>query len=410
MYREFFQLDDHPFRLTADSRYFFMGDGHAQASAYLNYLLQAADGIGVLTGEPGVGKTMVLEHVLGETPEEVLVARLQQTQLDDREFLVATCLQFGIEAPADNKALLQDALRRFAEEAHYAGKRVVLTVDEAQQLRPEVLEEIRQLAGLECHGRKILQIVLCGQPALVERLAHPEHAALAQRIRLHAHITPLDEEEVRRYIEFRLLAAGCRQCVDFADELLAEVLHHTGGIPRRINILCDMLLTAACMRNTRHVDVACLNAALDKLGWAPRPAALAAPAEPPACLLPGPHPQTPAFVPRIIVYRHGRPVKGYVLDQSRLLIGRHPELDIVLRSPQASRTHAQIVHIEGDYYLQDLDSKNGTLVNRRRIRWHRLAHGDHVRIANHVLVYHAREPDYTRRRLAERLPERLPPH
>jgi len=366
MYREFFHLDDQPFRLTADSRYFFMGDGHAQASAYLNYLLQAADGIGVLTGEPGVGKTMVLEHVLGETPEEVL------------------------------KALMQAALRRFAEEAHYAGKRVVLTVDEAQQLRPEVLEEIRQLAGLECHGRKILQVVLCGQPELVDRLARPEQAALAQRIRLHAHITPLDEEEVRRYIEFRLLVAGCRQCVDFEDDLLTEIQHHTGGIPRRINILCDMLLTAACMRNTTHVDSACLNAALDKLGWAPRPPAIEAPAEPP-CLLPGP-----------IVYRHGRPVKGYLLNQSRLLIGRHPELDIVLRSPQASRTHAQIVHIEGDYYLQDLDSKNGTLVNRRRITWHRLEHGDHVRIANHVLVYHAREPDYTRRRLAERAPERIP--
>lgn len=406
MYREFFQLDDHPFRLTADARYFFMGDGHAQASAYLHYLLRAGDGIGVLTGEPGVGKTMVLEHVLGETPEDVLVARLQQTQLDDREFLVAACLQFGIEAPADNKALLHAGLSRFAEEAHYAGKRVVLIVDEAQQLRPEVLEEIRQLAGLECHGRKILQIVLCGQPELVDRLARPEHESLSQRIRLHAHIPPLDEEEMRRYIEFRLLVAGCRQCLDIDDALLAEIGHYTAGVPRRLNILCDMLLTAACMRNTRHVDPACLNAALDKLGWAPRPA-IEASAGPP-CLLPGPHPQTPAFVPRIIVYRHGRPVKGYLLDRSRLLIGRHPELDIVLRSPQASRTHAQIVHIEGDYYLQDLDSKNGTLVNRRRITWHRLAHGDHVRIANHVLVYHAREPDYTRRRLAGRAAKPMP--
>ena len=401
MYREFFQLDDHPFRLTADARYFFMGDGHARASAYLHYLLQAADGIGVVTGAPGVGKTMVLEHVLAEQPEAFRVARLQQTQLDDAEFLLAVCLQFGIgEAPA-NKALLHAALRRFVETVHYEGQRALLVVDEAQALRPAVLEEIRQLAGLECHGRKILQIVLCGQPALVSELSRPGLAALAQRVRLHAHIPPLDDEEISRYIDHRLRIAGCRECVDFAESLLPAIRAWTAGVPRRINTLCDMLLTAACVRNTRHVDEACLQAAIAKLGWQPSGALPAAPEVDP---LPAPPPAPPVFVPRLVVYRHGRPVKGYLLDRPRLLIGRHPDLDIVLRSPQASRTHAQIVNIDGHFYLQDLDSKNGTLVNRRVVTWHRLAHGDHVRIANHVLVYHAREPGYSRRRRAGRAP------
>ncbi len=401
MYREFFQLDDHPFRLTADARYFFMGDGHARASAYLHYLLQTADGIGVITGAPGVGKTMVLEHVLAEQPEAFQVARLQQTQLDDAEFLLAVCLQFGIEAAAGNKARLHAALRQFFESEHYAGRRTVLVVDEAQALCPAVLEEIRQLAGLECHGRKLLQIVLCGQPELVSALERPESSALAQRIRLHAHIPPLGDEEVPRYIDHRLRIAGCRACVEFAESLLPAIQACTGGVPRRLNTLCDMLLTAACVRNTRHVDEACLDAAVAKLGWAPLHGL---PAAPETALLPAPQAEPPTFQPRLIVYRHGRAVKGYLLDRPRLLIGRHPDLDIVLRSPQASRTHAQIVRIDGAWYLQDLDSKNGTLVNRRVVTWHRLAHGDHVRIANHVLVYHDREPEYTRRRLAERSP------
>ncbi len=404
MYLDFFQLDDHPFRLTVEARYFFMGDGHARASAYLHYLLQTADGIGVLTGAPGVGKTMVLEHVLAERAKESKVARLQQTQLDDVEFLLAVCLQFGIEAASANKARLHAALRQFFEAEHYAGRRAVLVVDEAQALRPEVLEEIRQLAGLECHGRKILQIVLCGQPDLVPALARPESSALAQRIRLHAHIPPLAEAELPHYIDHRLRIAGCRDCVAFAESLLPAVQACTGGVPRRINTLCDMLLTAACVRNTRQVDEACLDAALAKLGWTPDQAL---PATPETTLLPTPRSGPLASQPRLIVYRHGRPVKGYLLDRPRLLIGRHADLDIVLRSPQASRTHAQIVQLDGAWYLQDLDSKNGTLVNRRVITWHRLTHGDHVRIANHVLVFHDREPDYTRRRLAARPAPRL---
>ena len=121
MYRDFFQLDDYPFRLTADARYFFMGDGHGRATAYLNYLFHVRDGIGVITGDPGVGKSVVLEHVLAELQDDVVLARIQQTQLTASEFLLAVCLKFGIDPGSNNKAKLTEAIYRFCRKTHGSG-------------------------------------------------------------------------------------------------------------------------------------------------------------------------------------------------------------------------------------------------------------------------------------------------
>jgi general secretion pathway protein A len=385
MYRDFFQLDDYPFRLTADARYFFMGDGHSRATAYLNYLFHVRDGIGLITGDPGVGKSVVLEHVLAELQEDVALARIQQTQLTASEFLLAVCLKFRIDPGSTNKAKLTEAIYRFCRKTHFSGKFVLLVVDEAQRLKPQVLEEIRMLANMEKNGRKLMHVVLSGQPELNLLLSPQQKDALSQQVRLSCHIEPLKQEEVRRYIEYRLWIAGGEHTVEFPDEVLPLIMRFTGGIPRLINVLCDMTLIAACISNNRFVDENAMLAAIRKLEWPPyveRTGNL-----PKDCLLPRPGPARNQNQPRLSVYARGRVIAEYNLDKERLQIGRGTTQDICLEGRKTSRYHAQIVNIDGKFYLQDLNSTNGTYFNKQMITWHSLANGDHFKIADYVLVY-----------------------
>lgn len=386
MYRDFFKLDDYPFRLTADARYFFMGDGHSRATAYLNYLFHVRDGIGVITGDPGVGKSVVLEHVLAELQEDVALAHIQQTQLTASEFLLAVCLKFGLNPDSTNKAKLTEAIYRFCRKTHFSGKFILLIVDEAQRLKPQVLEEIRMLANMEKNGRKLIHVVLSGQPELNLLLSPQQKDALSQQVRLSCHIEPLNQEEVSRYIEYRLWIAGGEYTVEFPSELLPLIMRFTGGIPRLINVLCDMTLIAACISNNRFVDEKAMQAAIRKLEWPPyveRTGNL-----PKEYLLPRPGPARNQNQPRLSVYNHGDVIAEYNLDKERLQIGRGTTQDIRLKGRKTSRYHAQLVNIDGKYYLQDLNSTNGTYIDKQMVTWHSLANGDHFQIGNYVLVYH----------------------
>ena len=386
MYRDFFKLDDYPFRLTADARYFFMGDGHSRATAYLNYLFHVRDGIGVITGDPGVGKSVVLEHVLAELKEDVALARIQQTQLTASEFLLAVCLKYGLSPDSGNKAKLTEAIYQYCRKTHFSGKFILLVVDEAQRLKPQVLEEIRMLANMEKNGRKLIHVVLCGQPELNLLLSPQQKDAMSQRVRLSCHIESLTEEEVSRYIEYRLWIAGGEHTVEFSAELLPLIMHFTGGIPRLINVLCDMTLIAACISNNRFVDKKAMQAAIRKLEWPPyveRTGNL-----PKECLLPHPGLARNENKPRLSVYVHGHVISEHCLDKERLQIGRGTTQDIRLKGRKTSRHHAQIVNIDGKYYLQDLNSTNGTYVNKKMINWHTLDNGDRFQISDYILIYH----------------------
>jgi len=349
------------------------------------YLFHVRDGIGVITGDPGVGKSVVLEHVLAELQENVVLARIQQTQLTATEFLMAVCLQYGLNPESNDKAKLIEMLYRFCRKTHFSGKFVLLVVDEAQRLKPQVLEEIRLLASLEKDGRKLIHVVLSGQPELNLLLSPQRKDAMSQQVRLNCHIDPLKQEEVSRYIEYRLWIAGGEHSIVFPVELLPLIMRYTGGIPRLINVLCDMTLIAACMRNNHFVDEETMQAAIRKLQWPPyveRSGNI-----PKEYLLPRPGPAHNRNQPRIAVYNRGRIVAEYNLDKDRLLIGRESKQDICLDAPKTSRTHAQIVNIDGKYYLQDLNSTNGTYIKKQLVTWHPLDNGDHIRIADYVLVY-----------------------
>lgn len=269
MYLEHFALNDHPFRLTPDTDFLYMSEAHLRAKAYMDYSVWNREGFVVVTGEIGSGKTTLIQKLLSELDDNVLVARIFQTQLDDEEFLQAVLVEFGLNPFNAKKVELIDMLNTFLLGQYQKGKQLVLIVDDAHNLSTKVLEEIRMLSGIETHKKKVLHVILAGQPPLNELLEAPELEQLLQRVRLRYHLRSLSETDTRAYVEHRLNVAGAGPKRLFAPETFASIYKYTGGLPRLINTLCDTALICAFADNQPTVTVAVLNDAIEELNWLP---------------------------------------------------------------------------------------------------------------------------------------------
>ncbi|GAB4562901.1 MAG: hypothetical protein Tsb0017_21670 [Geothermobacteraceae bacterium] len=244
MYRQHFGFRDQPFSIAPDPRYLYLSPQHQEALGHLVYGVQTG-GFILLTGEVGTGKTTVCRRLLETLPESVLVAYLVNPGLDERELLESICDEFRIDRTpfASNKELV-DAINFFLLDAHAAGRNPILIIDEAQTLAPEVLERIRLLTNLETTKRKLLQIILIGQPELRDLLASRQLRQLSQRITGRFHLAPLSRDEVYRYVSYRLKRAGVTRPL-FSRRGLDLVHRYSRGIPRLVNIICDRSLLGA---------------------------------------------------------------------------------------------------------------------------------------------------------------------
>src|SRR5713226_8547555 len=269
MYLDFFALKEHPFQITPDSDFLYMSEAHARAKAYMDYAIRNKDGFVVITGEVGSGKTTLIRKLLSEFDDNVLVAKIFQTQLDETEFLQAVLVEFGLNPFNAKKVELMDMLSTFLIESFLQSKQLVLIVDEAQNLSPRVLEEIRMLSGLETQKQKILHVILVGQPELNDTLDSPELAQLLQRVRLRFHISALSEAETRDYVAHRLRKAGSEDREIFWEDTIPLIYRYSGGIPRLINTLCDTALMCAFADDLPTVSVNSVKAAIEELQWLP---------------------------------------------------------------------------------------------------------------------------------------------
>ena len=258
MYERHFGLRENPFRLQANPDYLYLSPKHDKALATLEYGLAERKGFVVLVGEIGAGKTTLLNYVLGRLPEEVNVAFVFHTNLSKSEFLELILTEFEVQTPAEGDSERLYALYDFLLEEHRAGRRVVLMVDEAQNLGAEVLEQIRLLANLETGQQPLLQIILAGQPGLRQTLGQPALEQLRQRVGVTYHLMPLDEGEIGDYIRFRLGKAGARSVDLFEDDTFPLIYQHTRGVPRLINKLADAALLAAFADDLPQVTAALL--------------------------------------------------------------------------------------------------------------------------------------------------------
>lgn len=256
MYAPYFGLNKEPFSIAPDPRFLFMSEQHREALAHLLYGLGGGGGFVLLTGEIGAGKTTVCRCFLEQVPATCAVAYVFNPKLTAIELLQTVCHEFGIDAAADSSSLKAhvDALNRFLLESHAQGRQAVLVIDEAQALSADVLEQLRLLTNLETTERKLLQIVLIGQPELREMLARPELEQLAQRVIARYHLGPLNLHETQQYIRHRLAVAGPNAALPFDKPALARIHRLSGGVPRRINLLADRALLGAYAQSQPRAD------------------------------------------------------------------------------------------------------------------------------------------------------------
>nr|WP_316641728.1 AAA family ATPase [uncultured Roseateles sp.] len=258
MYAKFFGLQHEPFSIAPDPRYLFMSERHRDALAHLLYGLRGGGGFVLLTGEIGAGKTTVCRCFLEQIPKRCNVAYIFNPKLTVNELLKTVCEEFGIQhehpvGAGETVKQYLDPLNEFLLRTHAVGQNTVLIIDEAQNLSAEVLEQLRLLTNLETNERKLLQIILIGQPELRTLLARPELEQLAQRVIARFHLQALSEAETSQYIHHRLGVAGFSGPLPFDRGALRRIFGLTGGVPRRINLLCDRALLGAYAQGRRQV-------------------------------------------------------------------------------------------------------------------------------------------------------------
>ena len=401
MYLELFKLGELPFRLSPDPQFLYLSKAHARAKAYMESTIWFADGFVVITGEIGSGKTTLIETFLRELAADVVVAQINQTQVSAVEFLQAALTQFGFSPFNMKKAELLATLNGFLIEQYAAGRKVLLIVDEAQNLSLRVLEEIRLLSGVETTKEKVLRIILAGQPELNEKMNAPELVQLVQRVRLRFHLTALSADDARSYILYRLEVAGAQGREIFPPEVFETIYRYAGGVPRLINTLCDTAMLAAFNAERDRVLPADIAAAVEELQWvefAARAAAnrLAAGGRGMAARRDALPADARSGVPvaRLLLVSKGKTVSERGLYSGRLIIGRAADADLRIDSSVISRHHCQIVTSDRLCVLEDLNSSNGVYIKNQRVRRHNLNDGDVVSLGLHQLMYIDDRPDY----------------
>jgi general secretion pathway protein A len=255
MYLSFFGLNEKPFSITPDPRYLYLSERHAEAMAHLLYGINEAGGFVQLTGEVGTGKTTIVRSLLAQAPKNAEIALILNPKMTATEFLLTICEELGIGVPdsaAESRKDLVDILSQYLLRAHAAGRRVVLVVDEAQNLAPDVLEQVRLLTNLETNTQKLLQIILIGQEELRELLARNELRQLAQRITGRYHLSPLSTEETTAYVRHRLRVAGATADI-FNRFALEEIYRLSSGVPRVINVICDRSLLGGYSQDRHRI-------------------------------------------------------------------------------------------------------------------------------------------------------------
>lgn len=255
MYTAHFGLTDPPFAMTPDPRYLYMSDRHREGLAHLVYGIGEGGGFVQLTGEVGTGKTTLCRCLLEQLPAEVDVALILNPKLTDIELLAAVCDELRIAYPTGttSRKLLIDKLYQYLLDAHGRNRRTVLIIDEAQDLAPEVLEQIRLLTNLETTTEKLLQIILIGQPELIRLLAREDLRQLAQRVIARYHLLPFSEDDTYAYIRHRMEVAGQKEKI-FSVAAMRQVHRASRGIPRLINAICDRAMLGAYAQHQRRVD------------------------------------------------------------------------------------------------------------------------------------------------------------
>ena len=257
MYESYYGLSAKPFQLKPDPRFFFGSKGHKRAMAYLEYGISQGEGFIVITGEVGAGKTTLMRNLFCEIESKnILAAQIVNTHVGADDILRLVAAAFGVEYEDTSKAALLTRLERFLRQCEKQGKRALLVVDEAQNLTPRAIEELRMLSNFQTDDRSLLQTFLLGQPEFRRTMLGDDMKQLLQRVIASYHLGPLDAQETQSYIEHRLHTVGWKNDPAINAEAFAMIYDFTGGIPRKINSLCDRLFLMGYLEEFHAFGVA----------------------------------------------------------------------------------------------------------------------------------------------------------
>lgn len=255
MYKKFYSLQEKPFDLMPDPDFFYLSSGHDHAYHHLKYAIQENKGFVVISGEIGCGKTTLINYFLRQLPENLVVGLINNTDVDPELLVKLICRKFELDYQGLDKAEMLALFQDFLVFSRRDGRRVVLIIDEAQNLPDNTLEEIRMLSNLETEKEPLLQIFLVGQPQLRQKLSHPNLEQFVQRVTVHYHLERLQQEEVSEYIRHRLRIAGCPTYASlFTQDAYSSVWEASHGIPRIINFICDMALVHGYADGLNQID------------------------------------------------------------------------------------------------------------------------------------------------------------
>ncbi len=265
MYLSFFGLERRPFQLAPDPGSFFLSREHKKALTHLTYGITFNQGFMLVTGEVGIGKTTIIRKVMKELDSDVRIAKITNTRVSSNQLWALINDDFGLDAAGKDKTMMLKELTNFLISEYSQGHRCMLVIDEAQNLTPGLLEEIRLLSNLETDNSKLLQIILLGQPELRETLARPELRQLRQRINISCHLNALTKEETESYIFHRLESAGNRDAAVFETGAIDAIYDFSKGIPRLVNIICDFLFLAAYDEGARTISTNLTNEVIGEI-------------------------------------------------------------------------------------------------------------------------------------------------
>ncbi len=378
-----FGLATAPFGDTNDDAFFFPSDQHLRALEFMGHSLWTNARLGVVTAEHGCGKSLLIRRLLRDLDERIVAAAIQRENIPARDFLQEILRQFGCALEETDRTDRRRCLERFMSHQANMGRICLLVVENPQAMHPSVLEELRGLAAAEVDGVRVLKVLLLGQPALNLVLESPRMAELVTANAPRFSLGALTEDQTAAYVAHRLRAAGASNPDALMPYTLMSHIHGcTGGVPARINKLCERALAWAASEGAPLVTTSALDHATDELGWQhKRPIA---PVTTPGAVEPS---ATPAPRAKLVITMQGLPDREITLEGDRILVGRGEEADISIDSVFVSRYHALIVHDHGQDLMLDLGSTNGLVVNSRRILRRALRHRDLIQVGPARVMY-----------------------
>ncbi|MBI3561439.1 MAG: FHA domain-containing protein [Gammaproteobacteria bacterium] len=381
MYYEHFHLKEHPFRLSSDTRFFYEGVEHAHALAMMEYALIEHQGLMLLTGEVGSGKSMLLQHYLARIDKTYPVLRFVDGPVPEGEFLHQLAQYFGMELEGQSRRKLLEGF--CAELASYPqkGKKLIIAVDDAHRFEPITLMDLAQIGHSQRGPGGGCTLYLVGSPTLQEVFNLPDIPSPCCRYSLN----PLNTADIRSYILHRLSVAGPQHTARLNAEAFTEIELYTGGSPRQINILVDHLLTNAYLADVSEVTNKIVEASVNELQWVPHgltPSVQVETEDTDSAFL------TDRRESYLIVISKNKQIKSeFTLHKKRINIGRHRSNDVSIDDPLISRVHAQIYRQGRIYYIRDMHSKNGIFINNKRIDIAPLKEHTEVKLGDCILTF-----------------------